>query len=139
WGLPALGIVGAGWATVAGSAAAALTALGFMFQARYRAAFATLDGWRPEPRLFARLMRFGLPSGVQWALDGLAFMAFAFLVGRLGETEMAATSITATLNLLAFLPTMGIAQAVAVLVGQRLGQDRPDLAEHTSWAAFRLA
>jgi MATE family multidrug resistance protein len=33
---------------------------------------------------------------------------------------------------------MGIAQAVMILVGQRLGQDRPDLAESTTWTGFRL-
>jgi MATE family multidrug resistance protein len=120
-------------------AAAALTALLLMLRRRYREEFATLSGWRPDPELFARLMRYGLPSGLQWALDALAFTAFVVLIGRLGEAELAATSIAGTLNLLAFLPTMGIAQAVTVLVGQRLGQDRPDLAERTSWTGFRLA
>jgi MATE family multidrug resistance protein len=84
-------------------------------------------------------LRFGLPSGFQWFLDGLAFTAFVVLIGRLGDAELAATSIAATLNLLAFLPPMGIAQAVAVLVGQRLGQDRPDLAEQSAWAGLRVA
>jgi MATE family multidrug resistance protein len=139
WGLPALGIVGAGWATVVGSAAAALVAGGLMFRATYREIFATLSGWRLEPQLLLRLLRFGLPSGFQWFLDGLAFTAFVVLIGRLGDAELAATSIAATLNLLAFLPPMGIAQAVAVLVGQRLGQDRPDLAERSAWAGLRVA
>lgn len=139
WGMPAWGIVGAGWATVAASTAAAAVACGLMFQARYRQTYATLSGWRLEPQLLIRLLRFGLPSGFQWFLDGVAFTAFALLVGRLGEAELAATSIAGTLNLLAFLPPMGIAQAVAVLVGQRLGQDRPELAERTAWAGLRLA
>jgi MATE family multidrug resistance protein len=138
WGFDEWGIVGAGWALVAGSAAAALVAMGLMLRRRYREEFATLEGWRPELGLFARLMRFGLPNGLQWSLDGLAFTAFLFLVGRLGEAELAATSIACTLNLIAFLPTMGIAQAVGVLVGQRLGQDRPDLAERSGWTGFRL-
>src|SRR5262249_18981898 len=43
------------------------------------------------------------------------------------------------LNLVAFMPMMGTAQAVAILVGQRLGQDRPDLAERTTWTGCRLA
>jgi multidrug resistance protein, MATE family len=139
WGMPAWGIVGAGWATVAGSAAAAALACALVFQARFRQTYATLSGWRLEPQLFMRLLRFGLPSGFQWFLDGVAFTAFTMLIGRLGDAELAATSIAATLNLLAFLPPMGIAQAVAVLVGQRLGQDRPDLAERSAWAGLRLA
>jgi len=87
----------------------------------------------------ARLLRYGLPSGLQFALDGLAFTVFLFLVGQLGDAELAATSIAFTLNMVAFLPALGMAQGVTVLVGQRLGEDRPQLAERTTWTGFRLA
>src|SRR5262249_45615990 len=72
-------------------------------------------------------------------LDGLAFTIFLFLIGRLGEVELAATNITFAINMMALLPMLGIGQAVAVLVGQRLGQDRPDLAERATWTGLRLA
>jgi MATE family multidrug resistance protein len=84
-------------------------------------------------------MRFGFPNGVQWMLDALAFTVFLFLVGRLGNTELAATNIAFTINMVALLPMLGMGQAVGVLVGQRLGQDRPDLAERTTWSGFKLA
>lgn len=138
-GLPEMGIAGAGWATVLATAVSALVGLGFMLRAPYRAEFATLSGWRFEAALFLRLLRFGLPSGLQWALDGLAFTVFLFLVGRMGDAELAATSITFTLNLLAVLPALGLGQAVQVLVGQRLGEDRPDLAERSTWSGFQIA
>lgn len=138
-GLPEMGIAGAGWATVLATAVSALVGLGFMLRAPYRAEFATLSGWRFEVALFLRLLRFGLPSGLQWALDGLAFTVFLFLVGRMGDAELAATSITFTLNLLAVLPALGLGQAVQVLVGQRLGEDRPDLAERSTWSGFQIA
>ncbi|HEV3260132.1 MAG TPA: MATE family efflux transporter [Gemmataceae bacterium] len=138
-GLPALGIAGAGWATVAGSSTSAAVALLLLFRPRYRAVYHTLAGWRFEADLFGRLMRFGFPNGVQWMLDALAFTVFLFLVGMLGDVELAATNIAFTINMVAFLPMLGMGQAVAVLVGQRLGQDRPDLAERTTWTGFRLA
>src|SRR6202011_2402201 len=50
-GFPEMGIEGAGWATVIGSWAAALFALGLMLRKRYRAEFGTLAGWRPEREL----------------------------------------------------------------------------------------
>lgn len=139
WGFPALGIVGAGWATVTGTAASATLACVLMLQRKYRQEFGTLTGWRLDPALLHRLLLYGLPSGLQWALDGLAFTVFLLLVGRLGDAELAATSIAFTLNMVAFLPALGIAQGVAVLVGQRLGMDRPRLAERTTWTGFRLA
>jgi MATE family multidrug resistance protein len=139
WGFPAWGIAGAGWATVAGSATSAILGLLLLFRPKYRKTFATLAGWRFESLLFGRLMRFGFPNGVQWMLDALAFTVFLFLVGRLGNTELAATNIAFTINMVALLPMLGMGQAVGVLVGQRLGQDRPDLAERTTWSGFKLA
>jgi MATE family multidrug resistance protein len=139
WGFPAWGIAGAGWATVAGSTTSALLGLLLLFRPKYRSTFSTLASWRFEPGLFARLMRFGLPNGLQWMLDGLAFTVFLFLVGRLGDVELAATNITFAINMFAFLPMLGIGQAVSILVGQRLGQDRPDLAERATWTGFKMA
>jgi MATE family multidrug resistance protein len=142
FGAPALGIVGAGWATVAGTSASAIVGLALFLRPGHRAEFATLAGWRFDADLFRRLMRFGLPSGLQFALDAAAFTAFIFLVGRLDDTapgSLAATNIAFSINLVALLPMLGVAQAVSVLVGQRLGGDRPDLAERTAWTGFRLA
>ncbi len=139
WGFPAWGIAGAGYATVAGSATSATLGLFLFFRPKYRKTFATLTGWRFEPQLFGRLMRFGFPNGLQWMLDAVAFTIFLFLVGRLGELELAATNIAFTINMVAFLPMLGMGQAVSVLVGQRLGQERPELAERTTWTGFKLA
>jgi MATE family multidrug resistance protein len=141
-GAPALGIVGAGWATVAGTSASAILGLTLFMRWRYRSQYRTLAGWRFDADLFRRLMRFGLPSGLQFALDGAALTSFIFLVGRMDDSapgSLAATNIAFSINLVAVLPMLGVAQAVSVLVGQRLGADRPDLAERTAWTGFRLA
>ncbi len=138
WGFPAWGIVGAGWATVLGTSTSALVALALMLRPRYRAEFATGAGWRLDGALFRRLLRFGLPNGLLAGLDCLAFTVFFMLVGLLGPVELDASSIVITLNLIAFLPALGIGQAVAVLVGQRLGEDRPELAERTTWTGLRI-
>jgi MATE family multidrug resistance protein len=139
WGLPRLGIAGAGWATVIGTTVSALLALFLMLRPIYRAEFATGSGWRLDPDLLGRLLSFGLPGGIQVGLDLLAFALFTLLVARLGKIEAAATSIAFAINMLAFMPPLGIGQAVSVLVGQRLGEDRPDLAARSTWTGFRLA
>ena len=96
FGFPAWGIAGAGWATVIGSWAAALLALALMLRPRYQKEFATDQLWRFERDLFLRLLRFGLPNGLMVALDGLAFLLFTILVGRMGPVALAATSLTFT-------------------------------------------
>jgi MATE family multidrug resistance protein len=136
-GFPELGIEGAGWATVAGSWASALLAVGLFLRRENRDAFATASGWRPERELFGRLMRYGGPAGTQVFLDVLVFNLFVQLVGRLGEAAMGATTLTVRLNMIAFLPMMGLGQAVCILVGQRLGADRPDLAERSVYTGLK--
>src|SRR6185369_2058191 len=124
------------WATVAGSWASALLALVLFLGPACRKNFATASGWRPERELFGRLMKYGGPAGVQVFLDVLVFHLFSQLVGRLGDAEMAATTLTVRLNMIAFLPMMGLGQAVCILVGQRLGANRPDLAERSTYTGL---
>jgi MATE family multidrug resistance protein len=136
-GFPELGIAGAGWATVLGSWASALLAIGLFVRRRYRKEFATGSGWRFERGLFRRLMKYGGPAGAQVFLDVLVFNLFVQLVGRLGEAAMGATTLTVRLNMIAFLPMMGLGQAVSILVGQRLGADQPNLAEKSVYTGLR--
>lgn len=138
-GLPRWGVAGAGWALVCGSWVAAGVSFGMMMRRRYRAEFATLSGWRFEFTLFKRMMRYGLPAGMQWMFDGLAFTVFIALVGMFGAIQLTASGIAQRINMLAFLPMLGLGQAVAVLVGQRLGQNRPDLAEKSAIMGLKVA
>src|SRR5262249_24865528 len=57
--------------------------------------------------------------------------------GRLGDAAMGATALTVRLNMIAFLPMMGLGQAVCILVGQRLGADRAELAEKTVYTGLK--
>jgi MATE family multidrug resistance protein len=137
YGFPEMGIEGAGWATVAGSWASALLAVALMLRGRYRAEFGTASGWKPERELFGRLMKYGGPAGAQVFLDVLVFNVFIQLVGRLGDAALGATTLTVRLNMIAFLPMMGLGQAICILVGQRLGENRPELAEKTTYNGLR--
>jgi MATE family multidrug resistance protein len=138
-GLPALGIVGAGLATVLGTSTSAVIALLLMLRRPHRRTHATLSGWRFDFELFRRLMRFGLPNGLFATLDVLGFTVFLQLVGKISPADLAATSIAFTLNLLVYFPMAGIGQSIEILVGQRLGEDRPDLAERTTRHGLRVA
>jgi MATE family multidrug resistance protein len=70
-------------------------------------------------------------------LDVVVFNLFIQIVGRIGEAALGASTLTVRLNMVAFLPMMGMGQAVCILVGQRLGADRPALAERTTYTGLR--
>lgn len=137
WGLPALGIAGAGWSTVIAGVVQFACFLLIVTGARYRAPYRTLD-WRPDGRTFRRLIRFGLPSGLQLCIDMTAFTAFIMLVGRLGRNELAATNLAFNINTIAFMPMIGLGMTVSILVGQALGRNDPRGARYSVRSAFDL-
>jgi len=74
---------------------------------------------------------------MQVFLDVLVFNAFTQLVGSLGEAALGATTLTIRLNMIAFLPMMGLGQAVCILVGQRLGENKPEFAEKSTYTGLK--
>jgi multidrug resistance protein, MATE family len=138
-GIPDYGIAGAAMATVGGCCVSATLGLALMFRPRYEEMYAIVSGWRFDAPLFGRLMRYGLPNGLGGALDPLVFAFFTQIVGRISAVALSATSVTFTLNMLAILPTLGIGQAVEVLVGRRLGENRDDVAARSAWTGLKLA
>jgi len=139
WGFPRLGIRGAGYATVAATVLRLVLYTTVVLRPTYRRNYATVRGWKPNPRLFRRLMRFGLPNGVQFMLEILGFSLFIILVGKLSSEALAASAIAFSINSLAFTPMLGFAFSVSTLVGQYLGANRPDIAARSANSAFRMS
>lgn len=138
-GFPRAGVAGAAWATVVSQTAGAGAFLLLMLKREHRAAFHTLSAWRLEPRLLGRLLRFGVPTGLQFSLEIFAFALFMMILGRIGTVPLAASGIAFNLNMIVFLPMLGLGVGVSSLVGRYLGAGRPELAERATWTAFCLS
>lgn len=138
WGMPELGIAGAGIATVSSWGVSCLLLVVLIFTDDHNRRFGILKHFRFDPRLFLRLLRFGVPGSLQFTLDILAFTLFILLVGRLGTLELAATNIVLSINAVAFMPSMGVSLGVSVMVGQALGRGKPVLAKRAVWGAIHL-
>ena len=138
WGFPRLGIRGAAYATVVATALGLTLYMSLVFRSRFGERYATASGWKPSFRLFRRLMRFGLPNGMQFLLEMIGFALFVLLVGKISSEALAATNITFNINSLAFTPMLGFAFAVTTLVGQYLGANRPEVAARCANSAFRM-
>ncbi|MGD9724668.1 MAG: MATE family efflux transporter [Pirellulales bacterium] len=140
FGFPRMGIDGAALATVTAFACITLIYLGvILWTERRHSPYRLWAGRRFDRGLFTRLLRFGLPTGVQQFLDVACFTAFIQLVASLGADELAATGLVFNLNGLVFVPLLGLGTAVTVLVGHRIGEGRPRLAVRTAWLAYALA
>lgn len=142
FGFPAMGIAGAGYATALANWVAAFCGLALVFKSQKKSQESfNFNFWKFDFDLMKRFIRFGVPSGLQWALEGLAFSVFLIVVGGMknGEAALAATGIAVTVMMLAILPALGVAQAVMVLVGQYLGEKKPTLAESNTWSGLQVA
>lgn len=139
-GFPQMGIAGAGYATAIGTAVAAVYALWLVFSDTERREYGLHSGWKWNGELMYRFLRFGVPAGMQWALEGLAFSVFIIFIGRMadGSAALAASSIVVSILMLAILPSLGMAQAAAVLVGQYLGEKRPNDAASAVWTGWQV-
>ncbi|MFH1138551.1 MAG: MATE family efflux transporter [Pseudomonadota bacterium] len=139
WGCPELGVYGAGLASVAAACVSffILVLLIGGTKANDRT-FHTWRGWRLDPELFSRLLRYGLPNGVQFFLDICGFAVFVLVIGRIDAVSLAATNIAFSINTLAFMPMIGSGIAISILTGQYLGANRPDLAEKSTYSGFHL-
>lgn len=138
WGLPEMGIIGAGWATVIGSWVSPLIFALLYFSKPVNAEFRTIKNLRYNPWLFKRMIRFGLPSGIHWFLDVAAFTIFVMLVGRMGAVAHIASNIALSVNLIAFMPMIGMGMAASILVGQYLGRNQPEHAGRMGWLALKI-
>ncbi len=125
-GAPALGVDGAAIASTIA------TWLGFVFLA-----VALWRGWGGAPRRqgplgltgreLGRVIRFGLPNGLNWFLEFTAFQMFLnVIVGGLGDDTVAAFNVVIAVNSLAFMPAFGLASAGAILSGQAIGRGARD-------------
>lgn len=135
-GFPRWGVGGAAWATVVSQVAGAAVYALLIARPVFRKTYGTLSGWRFEAPLFLRLLRFGLPTGLQYSLEVGAFALFMMIVGRIGTEALAASGIAFNLNMIVFMPMVGLAVGVSSLVGRYLGAGKPDLAERTVYSAF---
>jgi MATE family multidrug resistance protein len=127
--IPEMGIQGAAWATTVSVWLKVICYLLLMLRRENREPFGLQTGFKLDRRLLGRLFRFGFPSGCQLWLEGLAISLFVLFIGQIGEMEAAATTIAFSLNLLAFIPVVGMGMSVSILVGERIGSNEVHLAK----------
>jgi MATE family multidrug resistance protein len=136
-GFPEMGIAGAGWATVIGFWTKPFIYWYLLRQPSHRKTYHTQE-WKFDLPLLRRLVYYGGPGGVQMLLDVTGFTVFVILVGRLGDMEAQATSMAFSINTVSFMPVWGLGIAASILVGQRLGENRDDLASRATWTTYQI-
>ncbi len=134
FGLPALGLVGTGWATAIVNWFMFLALLALVQgRANFRVLAALKHLRFPDFPLIRELLRIGLPIGASYGLEVTLFSAVAFFIGTLGPVPLAAHQIAIQCAAFTFMVPLGIGIATSVRVGRAVGRQEPVRA---AWAGY---
>ncbi len=122
FGAPAMGLTGSAVSSIITSVAmCAAYALVIRLDRRLRRYRLMGNWWRIEGPRLAELVRIGLPiAGTVLAEAGL-FSSAAFLMGRIGEAELAGHTVALQVAAIAFQVPFGVSQAATIRVGLAYG------------------
>ena len=125
---PELGLFGAALATTIGRGAGVAFQFAMLFGGNGRIKI-TRECLRWEPAVFWRLLRVSVTGMVQFFVATAAWLGVTRILALFGQTVLAGYTITVRLIHFAILPSWGVSNAAATLVGQNLGAGKPQRAE----------
>jgi putative MATE family efflux protein len=132
--IPAMGVTGAAVATTIGrgiGAAYALSRLGRDDgRVRVRARH-----FRLEPALMWRTIKLSGSAMFQVFIGMASWLGLVRIASRFGPEALAGYTIGMRVIMFALLPSWGMSNAAATMVGQALGAGKPDRAERAVWMA----
>lgn len=139
FGLPPLGVMGAGIASSLCNLAMLLGLVGLIARDRHLRRFRVLGRiWRFDPARLAEVARIGLPIAGAMSLEIATFAFAALAMGWLGAVALAAHAIAVQVASLTFMVPMGLGQAATARVGLAIGAGRPGAAALAGWTAIAL-
>lgn len=122
-GLPSYGVKGAAIGTVLSQAIGVFITLILIRRGALGGVRVSLLPARFEPQFLRDIFRLGGPAALDMLVVNLSFLTMIFFLGRLGPDAVAAHGIGHRVQSLAFVPGLGIGQAIGALVGNFLGAD----------------
>jgi MATE family multidrug resistance protein len=136
-GMPALGITGSAWATVAARVyMAAFLGGAILLVHRRRHSMHARARFSFDAARVRRLLALGAPAASQVSLEVGVFAAVSALAGRLDPVSLGSHQIALNIVALAFMVPLGLSSAAAVRVGHAVGAGDRDRAVHAGWTAL---
>jgi putative MATE family efflux protein len=129
---PRLGVTGAALATFSGRSIGVLYQFYRLMKGTERIRIPP-SLLRLNPRVMWRLIRVSLTGILQFAIANTSWIALVRIVSIFGAAALAGYTIAIRIVIFVILPSWGLSNAAATLVGQNLGAGHPQRAEQAVW------
>jgi putative MATE family efflux protein len=129
---PRLGVTGAALATFSGRSIGVLYQFYRLMKGSERIRIPP-SLLRLNPRVMWRLIRVSLTGILQFTIANTSWIALVRIVSIFGAAALAGYTIAIRIVIFVILPSWGLSNAAATLVGQNLGAGHPQRAEQAVW------
>jgi putative MATE family efflux protein len=131
---PRLGVTGAALATTLGRGIGAAYQL-YNLSTKKSILRIHRKDLRPQPHLILEMLRVSVGGMSQFLVGSASWIFMVRILSTFGSAAVAGYTIAMRTIFFTILPSWGLANAAATLVGQNLGAKQPDRAEKSVWTA----
>ncbi len=129
---PRMEVAGAAVATVFARGIGSLIGFYLLFSGK-KGITLRLENMKPDMETLSRIIRIGIPSSIEQSTMALGFTFMMSIVAGFGTYTLAAFGIGNRISSVIFMPMMGFATAITIMVGQNLGGEKTKRAERIGW------
>lgn len=139
WGTGyAMGVAGAGFASSI-AIVVGIVLLGWYFLRLEKYVHFDARFWRPQLKVWKRMLEVGLPAGAEFALMFIYMGVIYWVISDFGAPAQAGFGIGSRIMQSIFLPAMAIAFAAGPIAGQNFGAKMGSRVRETFWKAIALS
>ena len=121
FGLPAMGIAGAAYGSIASMVFTMGLYLAFYLARQNREKFEIAKSFAFDKGISRRYLRLGFPSGMEMFLNIAAFNLFLLMFQSYGIPEAASATIVFNWDIFSFVPLLGLNIAIMSMIGRFVG------------------
>ena len=135
--IPGFGVEGAAIATTTGRSIGVLYQLYGLFNGK-RIIKLTVDNIRIQMETIRKILGIALGGMGQFMIESASWIFLVRIISEFGSAALAGYTIALRIIIFTILPSWGMSNAAATLVGQNLGAGKPERAEESVWKTAHI-
>jgi multidrug resistance protein, MATE family len=139
FGFAPMGLMGSCWASFISRIFMALSMFVYVFYSKSFKSYSTLfSSVKLNFELSKKILKIGIPSGLQWLFEIGAFSIALVMIGWIGAKYQAAHQVALSIAAVTYMMASGISSAATVRVGNQYGRAMKHRLRQAGFSAFIL-